>query len=193
MTTGEMTQIAAVLLSPLVAVQVQQWLDRFRQRRARKDEIFKILMSTRGNRLSIDHVFALNQIDLEFSRKNPKERKVIEAWKSYHDHLNNRSETETFDLWVSKGEDLLVELLYEMGQVLGHDYGRTEIRRSAYTPQGHADADLEFSMIRKSFHEILQGTRRFPVDLGLPSPYQSAALESDESTTEAEPDGTEGN
>jgi hypothetical protein len=58
-----------------------------------------------------------------------------------------------------------------MGQVLDYDYGKTEIKRSVYTPKGHVDADSELSDIRFGINEVLQGKRRIPVDLGLqPSP-----------------------
>lgn len=91
--------IGSTLVSPLLAVQAQKWIERARERSNRKQVIFETLMTTRGanSRLTPEHVRALNQIDLEFSGTSmfgfhrppsSKERSVLEAWKEYADTLN---------------------------------------------------------------------------------------------------------
>ena len=77
--------IVAVLLAPLVAVQVQKILERYREDRARKLNVFKTLMATRAATISAQHVQALNTIDLEFQGK--KYKAVTDSWKTYLDHL----------------------------------------------------------------------------------------------------------
>ena len=67
MKLAEVLMIIAVLLAPVVAVQVQKWLELFREDRARKLWIFKTLMATRAATVSPEHVQALNMIDLELS------------------------------------------------------------------------------------------------------------------------------
>ncbi|MDE2314976.1 MAG: hypothetical protein KGK06_01085, partial [Xanthomonadaceae bacterium] len=59
--------IAAVLLSPLIAVQVTRYLDNKKEVRERQLWIFKTLMATRASSMSPHHVEALNRIDLEFT------------------------------------------------------------------------------------------------------------------------------
>lgn len=54
--------ILAVLFAPLVAVQVQKWLEQWKDKKQRKLRIFLTLMVTRVMRLSSDHVNALNLI-----------------------------------------------------------------------------------------------------------------------------------
>ena len=88
MTIGDWLIIFAVLLGPVLAVQVQKAIESWKESKQRKITIFKSLMSTRRTTLSPRHVEALNMIDIEFSPKRPKEKRVIESWKIYLDHLN---------------------------------------------------------------------------------------------------------
>lgn len=57
--------IIALIIAPILALQIQKWLEKYREDRKRKLDIFKTLMSTRANRVSIEHVEALNMIDVE--------------------------------------------------------------------------------------------------------------------------------
>jgi hypothetical protein len=54
MTLAEILSVVAVLLSPLLAVQVQKWLEQYREKRTRKIALFETLMATRAARLSPD-------------------------------------------------------------------------------------------------------------------------------------------
>jgi hypothetical protein len=58
--------IAAIFLGPIVAIQLQKFIERRKQSNERRENIFKTLMATRGSMLSTAHVEALNRIDLEF-------------------------------------------------------------------------------------------------------------------------------
>src|SRR3989338_3960072 len=79
--------VLAVLFSPFLAVFAQRKIDEFRERRGQKLWIFRTLMATRGNKISLDHVQALNMIDLFFARKGV-EKAIVEKWDEYLDHLN---------------------------------------------------------------------------------------------------------
>jgi hypothetical protein len=149
--------IAAVLFSPLIAVQVEKFIERIRSNKSRKVQIFKTLMATRGSRLSIEHVTALNQIDLEFYGKK-KYLKVIRAWKEYLDQLflkwNNDDE---FRIWNNRTEELLANLLFEMGLPLGFNFDKVTIKRSVYSPIGHAKVEDENQQIRNLLIKVLNG------------------------------------
>lgn len=90
--------ITATLISPLLAVQSQKFIERYSEVKQLKIEIFKQLMSTRSPnaRLSSNHVNALNMIDLAFygkikkgkAKRSETEDLVISAWKLYFTHLN---------------------------------------------------------------------------------------------------------
>lgn len=151
-----MLTIAAIILGPILAVQAQAWLDRRREERRRKLHVFAELMATRGTRLAPRHVEALNLIELEYSEKNDKQRPVLEAWRSYIDLLNNPpSEEQNLQAHFDRRDQALVDLLYQMGRYLGFAIDRVVIRRNAYTPEGHGQADVEWNIIRKGFAKLL--------------------------------------
>src|SRR5687767_2733026 len=99
--------IVAILVAPLVAVQVSLWLERRKERRSRQLETFRTLMATRASGLAPDHVKALNMIDVEFYGSDASSRAVLQAWKAYLDHLNVASTAS--EAWGTKREDLLVD------------------------------------------------------------------------------------
>lgn len=118
-TISDWLMITAVLIAPLLAVQVQKRLEKLRESRGRKMRIFKTLMATRAATVSTDHVQALNMIDLEFH--DNKYKRVTTAWKTYLDHLSSfpKEDEKAQAVWVDKKTDLLAKLLQEMGNSLG--------------------------------------------------------------------------
>jgi hypothetical protein len=75
--------IIAILLGPVLAIQIQKYLGRQREEKDRRLRVFKTLMVTRGSVLSPAHVEALNSIDIEFSAKNGDDKNARDAWKAY--------------------------------------------------------------------------------------------------------------
>jgi hypothetical protein len=107
--------IVAILVAPLVAVQVSLWLERRKERRRRQLETFRTLMATRASGLAPDHVKALNMIDVEFYGSDKSSKAVLHG-RSYLDHLNMAATAS--EAWGTKREDLLVNLLQSgVGQV----------------------------------------------------------------------------
>lgn len=151
----EILTLAAIILGPIIAVQLQKYLERNREIRNRKLNIFKMLMATRGSTLSADHVEALNRIDLEFSG-NKKYKKVINLWKEYFDNLCKSEEfKDNPKIWSSRNEELLANLLFEMGQSLDYDFDKVLIKRNIYSPIGHFNYEMENSLIRKGLLNVL--------------------------------------
>ena len=162
MDTLGIISIIAILTSPIIAVQIEKLLERNRDEKRRKKAIFKTLMSTRGTVLSYSHVEALNRIDLEFSSKK-KYKKVIEAWKEYFDHLCQTPTDRQLSVWISKSEELLANLLYEMGNALGYDFDKTLIKRNIYSPAGHHNVEREQQEVRLGIIDILKGNSSLPM------------------------------
>lgn len=155
--------IIAIALGPLIAVQVQKLLERRRNNKNRKLQIFKSLMATRGAVLSATHVEALNRIDLEFS-DNKKYKKVIEAWKEYFDNLSDKStKDEELSIWFTKNIELLANLLYEMGNSLGFSFDKVLIRRNIYSPEGHQQIENENLLIRRGLIGLFKGEIKLKV------------------------------
>lgn len=79
MTVIECLTIVALFAGPAFAVWLTRQLDDRRELQQRKYDIFRTLMRTRKMPIHVDHVGALNLIEVEFI----KDVQVIAAWKSY--------------------------------------------------------------------------------------------------------------
>lgn len=161
MTIADWIMIGAVLLGPIIAVQLTRFLDNNKEIRGRKIRIFKTLMATRASTLSPSHVEALNRIDLEFHSKNPGDKGVIDAWKAYLDLLGDTTIPE--DQWGIRRVDLLVELLHKMAQVLGYEFDKTHIKNSSYYPRGYGELEHDQAAIRRGMKELIEGRRVIPI------------------------------
>ncbi len=155
--------IAAIILGPIASVQIQKLLERRKETKKEKVRIFRILMGTRGSSLSKAHVEALNQIDLVFEDK--EYQSVRMAWGEYLDNLHQTFDDNTFSVWVNRNEDLLTNLLYQMGLALGYNYDKVAIKRNSYTPVGHSNVDNENQSIRTNLIEVLKGEKILPMQL----------------------------
>ncbi len=161
MTIADWLMITAVILGPIIAVQLTKYLDKKKDIRERKLWIFKTLMATRAFALSPHHVEALNRIDLEFDANNNKEREVIEAWKAYLDLLGDTRIPQ--DLWNTRRIDLLIELLHKMAQVLDYDFDKTTIKNSCYYPRGYGELEEDQAVIRRGIRELIEGEKVIPI------------------------------
>jgi hypothetical protein len=157
MTIADWLMIAVVFIGPIVAVRLTRFLDDRREIRDRKLNIFKTLMATRAYNVSWPHVEALNRIDLEFEKDDPKERAVLNAWKEYHDLLGDKHLSP--EQWAAKRVDLLVELLHKMALVLNYDFDKTHIKNSSYAPKVHGDMEAQQEAFRRMMIELLEGKR----------------------------------
>src|SRR5262245_486682 len=119
-TVSDALLIAATLTSPVIAVQVQKFIERVKERRSAQRRIFYTLMGTRATRLAFEHVQALNMIDLEFSGSgwrglSAKEKEVVDNWRIYADHLNQGGVEDNSEaraqVWFERGDELFTDLL----------------------------------------------------------------------------------
>lgn len=167
---GDVITIAAVLLAPLLAVQVQWRLQLWREKRERKVWTFKTLMATRGTPIAIQHVQALNMIDVEFDGKNQEETAVRERWKVYLDFLST-----PFD-WANATDvvkqtrteqtnDKLAELLQKMGKLLGYHFDTVYLKKHVYVPVGHHENESIENIMRKALARVLAGLQPLKMDV----------------------------
>lgn len=159
----EILTIIAIIIGPIAAVQIEKQLQRSRAKRERKTSIFKTLMATRGSVLSYAHVEALNRIDLEFSDIK-KYEKVISCWKEYFDNLGQEVNDDNLQVWSARNEELLSNLLFEMGNILGYKFDKVLIKRNVYSPVAHGTIEREQQAIRKGLIEIMYGNRNLPFE-----------------------------
>lgn len=154
--------IVATLVGPILAVQVQKYLERVNESKNQKSWIFSTLMATRAARLSADHVRALNMIDLAFNggrtgRRKPTETDVLDTWREYLDHLTSAVSEANIDRWLEKQHELLVVMLSAMATDLNLRYDRVLLRNGAYIPKGHTDLESEQQKLRHLAISVLSG------------------------------------
>ena len=171
--------IGATIAGPILAVQAQKWLERFREHKGRKLWLFQQLMASRAARVSAEHVQALNMIDLVFygshyfgvHYRSKSEQAVVEAWREYHDHLNAGAQRDGEAVWGARLEELFINLLFAIAKDVRFKFDRVQLKRGAYTPQAHGELLGEQNQIRKMMVDLLAGNRAlkmevssFPID-----------------------------
>ncbi len=164
---------AAVILGPILAVQAQKFLEQFREKKRRRLEIFRTLMSTRAEILHRNHVQALNMIDIEFygwmipiiktRYQSPQEQAVTHAWKIYNSHLNKFGEYKDESHWITKRQELLTELLYTMALALNYDFDKVQLLRDCYRPEAYNNLENLQAGILLSLAEVLKGDKAIPM------------------------------
>lgn len=164
MTISDYLLILAVLIAPFLAVFAQKQIETWKSQRDMKLWIYKTLMASRGASLSLQHVQALNMIDLEYSDKNKKEKEVRRIWKEYLDHLASLTkdpelQKTALPAWIDKNNDYLAELLQTMGHCFGYNFDKVHIKRGIYIPQGHAEEEREQRELRVHTLKILKGEK----------------------------------
>jgi len=163
--------ISAIIIGPILAVQAQKFLEAIRYKKQRRLNLFHTLMSTRANRISNEHVVALNMIDIEFyGRKifgvrfqTHKEKSVTNAWKNYNDQLNSQYAPEQLAVWAERCEQLFASLLYKMSNTLGYSFDEVQLKRDCYRPIAHRNLEEDQHSLRKALLEVLAGTRPLPI------------------------------
>lgn len=145
-------------------------------------------MTTRGARLAPEHVRALNQIDLEYhgtgniaarARPSAADKAVIEAWRSYADTLSEDVRSmpdQQYAVWSSRSEDRFVALLYALSRQLGYRFDETDLRRGAYWPDGHWQAERRQNFILDQLAAVLAGRQTVGLDVrSFPGPDDATA------------------
>lgn len=189
LTVSDWMIVTATLLGPILAVQAQKWLERFKEARSRKLQVFHTLMATRGARLSADHVRGLNMIDLSFygyvglGRKwtSRLDQNVLDAWKEYHDHLSdlaNMNSMNTEALFAQRDE-LFVNLLFAMGRSLGYQFDRVQLKKSWYSPNAHVQYEARMENLVTAATGVLEG--RSPIKV-VPGNLDGSAAGSESAT-----------
>lgn len=133
MTFGDILNLLAIIIVPVVAVLIGQNLQDRAEKRKDKLEIFKTLMIAR-NGWSPESVRALNIIDIVFC----DDKTVIARWKEYYDRLCVEHPTDTELNKIKNSQDKLLEA---MAISLGYkDKVTWETIQNPYVPKGMIDA-----------------------------------------------------
>ncbi len=162
--------MTATLISPLIAIQTQKFIEKHSQIKTLKIDIFKQLMATRSPnaRLSNEHVRALNMIDLAFygkirrgkARRSASESDVLSSWKLYFAHLNTSypdNDNALGTIWNQISNNLFLDLLSEIAKDIGYNFERVQLQTAIYSPVAHGAIENDQLKIRKGLAAIFSG------------------------------------
>ncbi len=168
MTISDWLVILAIVIAPILAIQIQKFIENKKEIKLRKMQIFRTLMATRATPLYPQHVEALNMIDIEFF----KNKKITDAWKLLLDNFDNYPQDTKdtnfqakLNACTEKSKDLLADLLFEMARSLNYTFDKVHLKRGAYIPKGHVDLIMDQEFIRRTFVGVLSGQVPIPVKL----------------------------
>lgn len=104
-------------------------------------------------------------------RRSKIEQVILDAWKEYLDHLNNRLPEQQVDNWAAQGGELFANLLFAMAQDIGYKFDRVQLKRGSYVPIAHGELEQEQSDLRRALIAVTTGERPlsmnvvgFPID-----------------------------
>ncbi|MFT4115604.1 DUF6680 family protein [Bradyrhizobium sp.] len=164
--------VLATVAGPVLAVQVQKFIERSTSKRQRRERIFEAIMTNRATRLSSDYIQALNQIDLEFRARSDKP--VVDAWRSLFGELSNpppdQTDANANTAWNDRCNERLIALLVAMGKVLGRVHSDEEIRRGFYYPRGRVEAEQAQLAVLIGLQRVLDGSSPLNVQNAGPGP-----------------------
>ncbi len=171
MNTSNIVIAFAVLAGPLIAVQVQKWLEEFREKRKNKQLVFATLMRTRAARVSPEHVQALNAIEIVFFGKKKKDTDVVTGWRTYLDHLNvphpkgvdEEIRAAKQVSWAEESDRLFIELLKRMADALGYKFDRVTLKRSCYSPRAEGEREDDFLKLRQFLGKLATWKAALPI------------------------------
>ena len=155
MTINDYRTLAALIIIPIVAVVIAQWLQNRSEKRKDKMQIFKTLMTSRIYGWTPDSVNALNIIDIVFS----DDEKVRAAWKDLNDKYRVTNPDQQH---LKKIENAQYKLLEAMANSLGYkDKITWETIQNPYMPVGMAQQIEAQKNMQQAYYSAINGVNNF--------------------------------
>jgi hypothetical protein len=155
----------AVYWGPIKAVKVAREEEKRDARTRNKTSVFASLMKTRRTRIDLEHVSALNLIQLYFF----DEKSILETYKKYITLLNRPVTTDLSDSLARERDDAFIELAYEIARSLGYAHDRKELQDLAYLPSGWATEQETTKKMQALFIDLLENKRSIGIISGPPA------------------------
>ena len=149
METMEILNLLAIIIIPIAAVCIGQFLQTRAEKRKDKMQIFKTLMTSRIYGWTQESVHCLNIIDIMFS----DDEKVRNAWKDLYDKycVQNPDEAQ-----LKKIQNAQYKLLETMAKSLGYkDKVTWETIQNPYIPDGMRRQQQEQAASQQVYKNIL--------------------------------------
>ena len=155
MTINDYLTLAALIIIPIVAVVIAQWLQNRSEKRKDKMQIFKTLMTSRIYGWTPDSVNALNIIDIVYS----DDKKVRAAWKDLNDKYRVTNPDQQH---LKKIENAQYKLLEAMANSLGYkDKITWETIQNPYMPVGMAQQIEAQKNMQQAYYSAINGVNIF--------------------------------
>lgn len=153
----DLIMIAAVIIGPIAAVLITRIIDMRWNRKWRKWEVYKMLMRTRGQPTSPDHVAGLNLVEVEFN----DEPEVVKHWKLMMDVLNNPEikslNEELVKKLIADKNRHMTNMLFEMSKSLGQKLNQLDIFEGGYTPKLWGDHQAQQKALADKAEQMMDG------------------------------------
>ena len=150
--------VLAIFTGPIAALFAQRALDWLREKKERRVNLYRTVMSLRAQWLNPDSVRALNSIDTIFDKR--RDKPVRDAWAKVIAHVYteppdaNTRPNEARD-WNDRLVDLRVDLYQLLGNAVGYNHTIEYIKTHFYNPNAYANAELENQQIRQQFAKAI--------------------------------------
>lgn len=155
--------IFALILGPTLAVLITKHFEKKREAQRRKWEIFRDLMCYRSDGVSQGFVSSLNLLRVEFHN----DESVLAAWESLYEHFCKAEpvEDDHKKRFLDEREKLKAKLLKKVAQSLGIKIDGLDLLQNGYFPERWEWDEKDQREMREKFIEVLDGNRRFPVQI----------------------------
>lgn len=155
MTINDFLTLAALIIIPIVAVVIAQWLQNRSEKRKDKMQIFKTLMTSRIYGWTPDSVNALNIIDIVFS----DDKKVRAAWKDLNDKYRVTNPDQQH---LKKIENAQYKLLEAMANSLGYKEKITwETIQNPYMPVGMKQQIETQKIMQQAYFNVINSVNQY--------------------------------
>jgi len=157
MCTRDWLNLIAIIVAPIAAVLIGQWLQDRSERRKDKMQIFKVLMTSRIHGWTPESVYALNIIDIVFV----DDGEVRTAWKDLYDKY---CVVDPDEMQQEKIKQAQYKLLETIASSLGYKGKITwETIQNPYIPKGMADQIANQTRSQQDYSELLSNLNKaFP-------------------------------
>lgn len=145
----DVLNLIAIIVIPIAAVLIGQWLQIRSEKRKDKMHIFKVLMTSRIYGWTHESVHCLNIIDIVFS----DDEKVRNAWKNLYDKYCVQTPDET---QLKKIQSAQYKLLETMAKSLGYkDKVTWDTIQNPYIPKGMSQQIEAQNQSQQAYKNIL--------------------------------------
>ena len=169
--------VFATIAGPILAVWAADIRAERKAQRGRQEWVYRTLVATRGDKLRMDHVEAINNI--EFAFPHTKHAQIEDARKIYRAHLrtpgSSSQDQAVRNAWYLSANERFADLLERMARSLKVTFQRSEILQDSYRPDAHVLQELEWQNIRGSLLDVLKFGRTINVRLAPDVPPPNGA------------------